>query len=63
MNAFILVFGHPFFAITDTDGRYRIENIPPGSYSVKAWNEGTFSEPKTVTVPDGGSAEQDFAVR
>ena len=63
MNAFILVFGHPFFAMTDTDGRYRIENVPPGTYSVLAWNEGTSSEPKTVTVPDGGSAEQDFAVR
>ncbi|PYR27886.1 MAG: hypothetical protein DMF98_04490 [Acidobacteria bacterium] len=63
MNAFILVFGHPFFAMTDTDGRYRIENVPPGTYSVIAWNEGTSSEPKTVTVPDGGSAEQDFAVR
>jgi plastocyanin len=63
MNAFILVFGHPFFATTDTDGRYRIENVPPGSYGVVAWNEGTSSEPKTVTVPDGGSAELDFTVR
>jgi plastocyanin len=63
MNAFILVFGHPFFAMTDTDGRYRIENVPPGTYSVIAWNEGTSSDAKTVTVPDGGSAEQDFAVR
>jgi plastocyanin len=63
MNAFILVFGHPFFATTDTDGRYRIENVPPGSYGVVAWNEGTSSEPKTVTVPEGGSAELDFTVR
>jgi plastocyanin len=63
MNAFILVFGHPFFAMTDTDGRYRIENVPPGTYGVIAWNEGTSSDAKTVTVPDGGSAEQDFAVR
>ena len=30
MNAFILVFGHPFFAMTDADGRYRIDNVPPG---------------------------------
>jgi plastocyanin len=63
MNAFILVFGHPFFATTDTDGRYRIENVPPGTYSVIAWNEGTSSDARTVTVPDGGNAEQDFTVR
>ena len=40
MNAFILVFSHPFFAMTDADGRYRIDNVPPGTYSVIAWNEG-----------------------
>jgi plastocyanin len=63
MNAFILVFGHPFFAMTDTEGRYRIADVPSGTYNVVAWNEGTSSDPKTVTVPDGGSAELDFAVR
>ena len=63
MNAFILVFGHPFFAITDADGRYHIDNVPPGTYNVVAWNEGDPTEPKSVTVPDGGSAELDFAVR
>jgi plastocyanin len=63
MNAFILVFSHPFFAMTDTDGRYRIDNVPPGSYNVIAWNEGTASEPKAITVPDGGAAELDFTLR
>jgi plastocyanin len=63
MNAFILVFNHPFFTITDTEGRYRIDNIPPGNYNVIAWNEGLSSEPKPVTVPDGGSTELDFALR
>src|SRR6202030_711780 len=40
MNAFILVFSHPFFALTDQEGRYRIDNVPPGTYNVIAWNEG-----------------------
>ncbi len=31
MNAFILVFSHPFYSLTDNDGRYRIDNVPPGS--------------------------------
>jgi plastocyanin len=63
MNAFILVFSHPFFGMTDTDGRYRIENIPPGIYGVIAWNEGVSSEPKPITVPDGGVTELDFTLR
>ena len=63
MNAFILVFNHRFFAVTDADGRYHIENIPPGTYNVVAWNEGLASEPRAASVPDGGSAELDFALR
>jgi plastocyanin len=63
MNAFILVFSHPFFALTDADGRYRIDNVPPGTYALIAWNEGISSEPRPVTVPDGGVAELDFTLR
>ena len=63
MNAYILVFNHPFFAMTDAEGRYRIENVPPGNYGVIAWNEGTSTEPRPIAVPDGGVAELDFTVR
>jgi len=63
MNAFILVFGHPFYALTDTEGRYRIENVPAGVYNVVAWNEGTASDHRSVTVPAGGTAELDFTLR
>jgi plastocyanin len=63
MNAYILVFNHPFFAMTDAEGRYRIDNVPPGTYGVIAWNEGTSSETRPITVPDGGTAELDFTVR
>lgn len=63
MNAYILVFNHRFFDVTDVDGRYRIENIPPGTYNVIAWNEGLASEPRSATVPDGGTTELDFQLR
>ena len=63
MSAFILVFSHPFFSVTDTEGRYRIDDIPAGPYNVIAWNEGVTSEPRTVSVPTGGSTELDFLLR
>jgi len=63
MNAYILVFNHRYFAISDDEGRYHIENIPPGPYSVVAWHEGASADPRPVTVPDGGTAELDFSIK
>jgi plastocyanin len=63
MNAFILVFSHPFFALTDDEGHYRIEGVPPGTYNVIAWNEGLASDPKPATVVEGSPAELDFSLR
>jgi plastocyanin len=63
MSAFILVFSHPFFSVTDAAGRYRIDDVPPGTYTLVAWNEGVTSESRQVTVADGGSTEADFTLR
>jgi plastocyanin len=64
MSAFILVFAHRFFATTDADGRYHIDNVPPGAYTIVAWNDGDARETRTVRVgEDGGVVEQDFVVR
>jgi plastocyanin len=64
MNAFILVFSHRFFGITDDAGRYAIDGVPPGSYTVLAWYEGSVRDQRTVTVtPDSRVVEADFAVR
>jgi plastocyanin len=62
MSAFIVVFSHPFFAVTDDNGRYHIDHVPPGTYNVIAWNEGTATDPQTVTVPAGGATDLDFVV-
>lgn len=61
MNAFILVFSHPFYAVTDEEGRYRIDGVPPGTYTVAAWNERESFESKSVTVGDGATAALDFS--
>ena len=63
MNAFILVFAHRYFALTDADGRYRIEDVPPGNYTLAVWNDGAVRTTHTVRVPEeGGAVEQDFVV-
>jgi plastocyanin len=64
MSAFILVFAHRFFATTDSEGRYRIDNVPLGTYTIVAWNDGEPRGSRTVrVVEDGGVVELDFVVR
>ena len=63
MNAFILVFAHRYFATTDADGRYRIDDVPPGTYALTVWNDGAVRTAHTVLVPEeGGVVEQDLVV-
>jgi plastocyanin len=62
MSAFILVFSHRYFAVTDEDGRYRIDNVPPGNYAVVAWHESLPSETRKVSVPDSGEADLNFVL-
>lgn len=39
MRAYIHVFDHPFYALTDKSGTFRIADIPAGEYVLKAWHE------------------------
>ena len=50
MQAYIRVDQHPFHAVTDADGRFRIESVPKGTHSLEVWHEHFGSEKQTVTV-------------
>ena len=67
MKSYVSVFEHPFFAVTDESGNYKIQNIPAGEYEVIAWQE-KFKDKKTkewktlsktVTIGEGDT-KQDF---
>jgi hypothetical protein len=40
MNGVILVVRHPYVAITDEHGNFRLTDVPPGDYEIAAWHEG-----------------------
>ena len=60
MSGYIVVSPTPYFAQTDESGAYKIENLPPGQYTVTAWHEGMKVQSKPVTV--SGNATLDFAL-
>lgn len=62
MNAFVLVFNHPFFDVTDDDGRFDLPALPAGTYSIVGWYEGEARVTRSVIVPQGGRAEIDLVV-
>ncbi len=39
MKAYLGVFDHPYFAVTDADGRFSLSQVPPGDYTVTVWHE------------------------
>jgi len=63
MNAFILVFSHRFFDLTEPDGRFRLENVPAGSYMVVGWYEGDARTSRAVTVTPGGVVDLELVVQ
>ena len=40
MNAEMMVVSHPYYAVTDLNGRFELSDVPPGNYEVVAWHEG-----------------------
>ena len=56
MAGYLIVSPTPYFATTDKTGAYKIENVPDGSYTVTAWNEGAKSKTNPVSVAGDASA-------
>jgi hypothetical protein len=52
MNANAIVVKHPYYAVTDDHGAYKLSDVPPGEYEIVAWHEGwqVLSEAKVLDV-------------
>jgi plastocyanin len=79
MRAWIVVRDNPYFAVSDDNGQFRIDEIPPGRYRVTAWHEGwhvtgkdkdgrpLYDPPRVltqeVTVPARGEVAVEFELK
>ena len=46
MKAWVMALDHPYFAVTDENGNYKINNVPPGEYEIIFWQEKLSNLPK-----------------
>jgi hypothetical protein len=60
MGAWIGVFDHPYFAVSDDQGNFSIKGLPAGDYEIEAWHEKYGSQTMKVTVGASDTKTADF---
>jgi len=61
MNAYVAVVPHPYFSVTGDDGSFKLENLPPGTYTIEAWHEKYEVMEQTITIGDNETKTLEFA--
>ncbi len=60
MQNWTFVVDNPYYAITGPDGRFSIDQLPPGTYKITAWHPHMKIASQTVTVTARGVSPADF---
>ena len=63
MNAYVGVMDHPYYAVTDKDGKFDLPNLPPGTYTIEAWHETLGATTQSVTVGAKETKEAPFTFK
>jgi hypothetical protein len=62
MHAYVFIADDPYHAVTGADGRFAIDQVPPGTYTLRVWHELLGSVDRPVTVEAGKTATVDVAL-
>ena len=61
MTAYVFAMEHPFFAVSNEKGQFKIAGLPAGEYTLAAWHEEFGTQEAKVTVDPTGSSEVEFS--
>jgi len=55
MRGWVVVAEHPFYAVTNEQGEFTLENVPRGKYTLQVWQESLGNVTQEVVVGDKGA--------
>jgi hypothetical protein len=62
MSGYIVVVKGPY-GVSDPKGAYKIDNLPPGNYTLTAWQETYGTQTQKVSVAGGKSVSANFTFK
>lgn len=60
MFGFMMAPKNPYAVVVKADGSYTLDNVPPGTYTIKAWHPRLGVQKMKVTVPAKGKVQANF---
>jgi plastocyanin len=54
MESFIIALDTPYFTLTDKEGNFELQGIPPGDYTIKVWHEKLRFKKQQIAVSEKG---------
>ena len=61
MQSWAIAVDNPYYVLTDENGRFSLEDVPPGTYDLRAWHPGIKQVVKQqVTIEPGENLTVDF---
>ena len=61
MSAWFIVVEHAYYTVTDSAGRFSLNGVPPGTYTLNIWQELLGDKSVQVSVEAGEKSELNFA--
>ena len=63
MTAYLFVMEHPYFAVTNEKGQFKIEGLPTGEYTLAAWHEEFGEQDAKITLRAIGPSDVRFSFK
>jgi plastocyanin len=54
MESFIVALDTPYYALTDKEGNFELQGVPPGNYTIKVWHKKLRFKKQQIAVSEKG---------